>query len=77
MTWVETVFGKWVVKYKWWIIMATIACVLISASGVRLLTFNNDMRVFFSKKNPQLQALEERYGGLLYISSGTTPLPKA
>ena len=58
MTWFETVFGKWVVKYRWWIIIATIIVVLVVSSGMRFLTINNDTRVFFSEDNPQLQALE-------------------
>ena len=32
---------------------------MLAASGMRLLTFSNDSRMFFSKENPQLQALEE------------------
>ena len=58
MIWFEAVLGKWVVKYRWWIIAATIIVVLVASSGVRFLTVNNDTRVFFSKDNPQLQALE-------------------
>jgi hypothetical protein len=55
----ETDFGMWVVKHRWWIIIATILTVFGTASGMRLLTFNNDTRVFFSEQNPQLQALED------------------
>jgi hypothetical protein len=51
-------FGKWVVKQRWWLIAATILLTLISAAGTRLLELNNDSRIFFSKENPQLQALE-------------------
>jgi len=58
MTWFETVFGKWVVKHRWWIVIATILVVFVASSGVRFLTVNNDTRVFFSEKNPQLEALE-------------------
>jgi predicted RND superfamily exporter protein len=58
MTWFESVFGKWVVKHRWWIIIATVLVVFIASSGMRFLTVNNDTRVFFSKENPQLQALE-------------------
>jgi predicted RND superfamily exporter protein len=58
MTWFETVFGKWVVKYRWWIIVGTIIVVLVASSGMRFLTINNDTRVFFSEDNPQLQALQ-------------------
>ncbi len=54
----EADFGRWVVKRRWWIIIATIVTVIISASGIRFLAFNNDSRVFFSKENPQLKALD-------------------
>lgn len=51
-------FGKWVIKLRWWIICITILFVACIAYGVRFITFNNDTRVFFSDKNPQLQAFE-------------------
>lgn len=54
----EAAFGKWVVKYRWWLIIATILAVFAAASGTHRLTSNNDTRVFFSEENPQLQALE-------------------
>ncbi|MFC1742486.1 RND family transporter [Candidatus Riflebacteria bacterium] len=54
----EIDFGKWVVKNRWWFIIATLLLVFVTASGTRFLTINNDNRVFFSKKNPQLVALE-------------------
>ena len=58
MTWFEAAFGKWVVKHRWLIIIATIHVVVIASSGMRFLTINNDTRVFFSEDNPQLHALE-------------------
>ena len=54
----EETFGEWVIKHRWWIIIATILAVVGIGAGMRLLTFNNDNRVFFSEKNPQLKALE-------------------
>jgi len=54
----EIIFGKWVVKQRWWIIAATVLLTLISVAGARLLELNNDARIFFSRENPQLQALE-------------------
>ena len=54
----ERIYGQWVVEHRWWIILATVIIVAASASGTRFLTINNDTRVFFSEKNPQLQALE-------------------
>jgi predicted RND superfamily exporter protein len=54
----EKIFGSFVVKRRWWIIALTLMVAVAAASGVKFLTFNNDLRVFFSEKNPQLQALE-------------------
>lgn len=51
-------FGYWVVKHKWAIVTATVLFVCLSANGARFLTFNNDIRVFFSQDNPQLIAME-------------------
>jgi predicted RND superfamily exporter protein len=73
MGWFEDVFGKWVVKNRWWIILATIITVIAAASGMRFLSFTNDNRIFFSGENPQLQALEElentfnRIDNVLYV----------
>ncbi len=55
---VETIFGKWVVARRWWIIVVTVLLAAASATGTRFLTINNDTRVFFSERNPQLRALE-------------------
>ncbi len=54
----ERGLGNFVVKWRWFFIVATILIVAVAASGVRFLTFNKDSRVFFSEENPQLQALE-------------------
>ncbi|MBU0485697.1 MAG: MMPL family transporter [Proteobacteria bacterium] len=54
----ELLFGHWVVKKRWWIILASLIIVGSTASGGRYLSFVNDSRVYFSKENPQLQALE-------------------
>jgi len=54
----EASLGYWIIKNRWWLIGATLVLALSSASGMRVLTFENDLRVFFSEKNPQLQALE-------------------
>ncbi len=58
MGWFEDVFGKWVVRIRWWIIFATLFIVFVATSGLRFLTFSDDMRSFFSEDNPQLKALE-------------------
>jgi predicted RND superfamily exporter protein len=55
----EIDLGKWVVLRRWWLIAATLLAVVITASGMRFLTINDDLRIMFSEDNPQLQALEE------------------
>ena len=52
-------FGRWVVKWRWWIVIATAVLVFSGGYGVNRLKFNSDTRVFFSADNPQLQALEK------------------
>ena len=72
----ETEFGKWAVCRRWWIIVATILIVLAAAGGLRFLTFNKDLRVFFSEENPQLQALEtleNTYGRIDNVSFAIAP----
>lgn len=51
-------FAEWVIRFRWWIIFATLAVVAASASGMRFIEFSNDYRDFFSKDNPQLTAFE-------------------
>ncbi len=53
----EASLGPWVVRNRWWIIMATVTIAIAIGSGVRHLGFNMDNRVFFSEDNPQLMAL--------------------
>ena len=52
-------FGSWVVGNRWMIVVATVFVVIVSAGGMKHLAFNPDSRVFFSRENPQLAALEE------------------
>ena len=51
-------FGEWVIRSRWWIILATLLFVVAAASGARFLDFSSDYRVFFSKENPQMQAFD-------------------
>lgn len=51
-------YGEWVIRFRWWIILATLLLVAGTASGGRFLDFTTDYRVFFSEENPQLQAFE-------------------
>jgi len=55
---IENWIGDTVVRYRWFLIFAFLFLAILSASGMRLLVFSNNSRMFFSKENPQLQALE-------------------
>ncbi len=52
-------FAHWSVTYRWWIIALTVLIVATTSMGLGKLTYNSDTRVFFSKDNPQLRALEK------------------
>jgi len=54
----ERDFGIWVVRHRWWVILISISIFFTAASGLRYSAFNNDIRVFFGKENPQLKAYE-------------------
>jgi predicted RND superfamily exporter protein len=55
---IEHWIGQGVIRYRWLILLVFIGIAALSASGMRFLVFSNDSRMFFSKENPQLQALE-------------------
>ena len=55
----ENVLGHWVVRYRWWIIISSLLLIGLASSGAGKIVFNDDNRVYFSKENPQLNALEE------------------
>jgi len=54
-----TQYAQWLVRYRWFVILAAIVLAFAAGSGGRLITPNNDYRVFFSDDNPQLQAFEQ------------------
>ena len=56
---IATRLGEWIIRHRWWVILASLLIVMAAGSGIQFLTFNSDLRVFFSKENPQLQALED------------------
>lgn len=51
-------YARWVVKWRWPIVFATVLLVGLGASGGRLLAFRNDYKVFFGEDNPQLNDFE-------------------
>ncbi len=48
-----------VIRFRWLIILGSVLLAVLMALGMKNLAFNPDSRVFFSKQNPQLIALEE------------------
>ncbi len=54
---IETL-GRWIIRWRWAIIIATMAIVIAAGSDANRIEFNNDYRVFFSKENPQLLSFE-------------------
>ncbi len=61
----EARFAEWVVAARWPIVLVTLMLVAAAASGSLFLKFSTDYRIFFSKDNPQLlalEALESTYG---------------
>ena len=51
-------YGQMLLRNRWLVILATLVSVSFLAYGVRFLTYESGTRVFFSKDNPQLLALE-------------------
>ena len=45
-------------EHRWMVILSSIAVFMLSSAGLVRLTIDSDLRVFFSRDNPQLQQLE-------------------
>ncbi len=50
--------GRFVVKWRWVVLLATLVLGIFLASGLQNAGFNNDYRVFFGEENPQLKAYD-------------------
>lgn len=48
-------YAQWIVRRRWFVIVASILAVLALASGGTKLGFTNDYRVFFQEGNPQVE----------------------
>ena len=51
-------YARWIIRWRWLIVIGAIAVILLMASGGRFLHFDNDYRIFFGEENPQLLAFE-------------------
>lgn len=49
---------NWILRHPYLVVVATVLCMALAASGARFLSFSSDYRMFFSEENPQLQAFE-------------------
>ncbi len=53
-----TRYARWLLRWRWPFMIATVLLVGAIASGMRQLEFTNDYRAFFSDENPQRQAFD-------------------
>jgi hypothetical protein len=51
-------FTRWVIRWRWAVILLCLVAAVAAAAGGRFLGFASDYRIFFSSDNPQLEAFE-------------------
>jgi uncharacterized protein len=52
-------YTRWIIRWRYLVVLVTIALTFAAASGGRFLGFSNDYRMFFGEENPQLLAFEK------------------
>ena len=52
-------YTRWIIRWRYLVVLVTIALTFALASGGRFLGFSNDYRMFFGDDNPQLLAFEK------------------
>lgn len=52
-------YAGWLIRWRWGVVILTLAWLFAAAYGATFLTFSNDYRVYFTKENPQLLAFEK------------------
>ncbi|VAW50518.1 Predicted exporter of the RND superfamily [hydrothermal vent metagenome] len=52
-------YTRWIIRWKYLVVLATVAVVVAAAYGGQFLGFSNDYRMFFGEDNPQLLAFEK------------------
>jgi len=52
-------YTRWIIRWKYLVVLITLALTFAAASGGRFLGFSNDYRMFFGEDNPQLLAFEK------------------
>ncbi len=51
-------FARWVVHWRWLVLLACLLAIAAMGSGAAKLTFSTDYRVYFGPDNPQLKAFD-------------------
>jgi len=52
-------FTRWILRWRWLILIVSILGVMAIGSGAKKIQLQNNYRIFFSKENPQLKSFEE------------------
>lgn len=52
-------YTRWIIRWKYLVVLVSIALVFAATSGGKYLSFSNDYRMFFGEENPQLLAFEK------------------
>ncbi len=52
-------YTRWIIRWKYLVVLVAIMLAFAAASGGRFLSFSNDYRMFFGEDNPQLLAFEK------------------
>lgn len=52
-------YTRWIVRWRYLVVLATLAVVCLATYGGQFLSFSNDYRMFFGDDNPQLIAFEK------------------
>ncbi len=52
-------YSRWVIRQRWWVLLASLLMMVGLSAGARLLNFSTDYRVYFGQGNPQLVAFDD------------------
>ena len=52
-------YTRWIIRWKYLVVLASLAAVIAATYGGQFLGFSNDYRMFFGEDNPQLLAFEK------------------
>ncbi|MCK4674455.1 MAG: MMPL family transporter [Gammaproteobacteria bacterium] len=52
-------YTRWIIRWKYLVVLVSIALAFATATGGQFLSFSNDYRMFFGEDNPQLLAFEK------------------